>query len=99
MLALALVGVGGLFGLALATAVRRWPSKDPSAPRLEPSGIRDTVHRHPRLRSHLRTRFDPTAATGLALTLAVLAIVAAATSLGVLAAMVRTNSGLTHYDA
>jgi membrane-associated phospholipid phosphatase len=98
MLILGLVGGAGLIGLAVATMVRRWPSKDPSAPRLATSEIRATVHRHPRLRAHLRSRFDPAVATGLALTAAVLTFVAAATVIGVLAAMARTNSGLAQYD-
>jgi membrane-associated phospholipid phosphatase len=98
MLVLGLLGVAGLVGLAVATAVHRWPSKDPSAPRLASSEIRTTVDRHPRLRAHLRSRFDPAAATGLALTAAILIFVAAATVIGVLAAMARTNGGLAHYD-
>src|SRR5450432_1501604 len=86
-----LVGLAVLSGFAVAAAVRRWPSRDPSAPHLESSGIRQTVRRYPRLRAHLRSRFDPKVATGLAMTLAVLTFVAAATVIGVLAAMVRTN--------
>ena len=99
MLVVGLVAGGGLVGLAVAIAVLRWPSRDPSAPALDRSQIRATVHRHPRLRAHLRSRFDPATATGLALTSAVLTFVAAATVIGVLAAMVRTSGGLVHTDA
>ena len=98
MLLLGLIGVAGAVGLAVAAAVHRWPSRDPSAPKLASSEIRATVHRHSRLRALLRSRFDPAAATGLVLTAAILAFVAAATVIGVLAAMVRTNSGFAHYD-
>ena len=54
------------------------------------------MHRHPRLRAHLRSRFDPATVTRLALTSAVLTLVAAATVIGVLAAMVRTSGALGH---
>lgn len=99
MLVVGLVAGGGLVGLAVAMAALRWPSRDPSAPALDSSQIHATVHRHPRLRAHLRPRFDPATTTGLALTSAVLTLVAAATVIGVLAAMVRTNGALVHADA
>ena len=57
------------------------------------------MRRHPRIRAHLRSRFDPAAATGLALTVTVLIMVAATTVIGVLAAMARSKTGLTHYDS
>ena len=98
MLILGLLGVAGVVGLAVTIAVHRRPSRDPAAPRLASSEIHATVDRHPRLRAHLRSRFDPAAATGLALTSAVLIFVAAATVIGVLAAMARTNGGLAQYD-
>ena len=98
MLVLGLFGVAGLVGVAVATAVHRWTSGDPAAPELATSEIRATVDRHPRLRALLRSRVDPAAATGLALSSAVLIFVAAATVIGVLAAMARTNVGVAHYD-
>ena len=96
---LALTGFATLAGLALAIIVLRSPGRDPSAPRLTAPAIRSTVERHPRLRAHLRRRFDRSAATGLALTSAVLILVAAATVIGVMAAMVRTHRGLVRYDS
>jgi undecaprenyl-diphosphatase len=95
-----LLGLALLAGIGVALAVRRWPAKDPSAPRLHTPEIRASVHRHPRLRAHLRARVDPAAATGLALTVTVAVLIVAATVIGVLAAMVRTNPrwGLTRLD-
>jgi undecaprenyl-diphosphatase len=98
MLLLVLIGIAAVAGLAAATAVRRWPSKDPSAPRLDASRIETTVQRHPRLRAYMRARLDPATATGLALTMTVVVLVGAISVLGVLAAMVRANWGLSHYD-
>jgi membrane-associated phospholipid phosphatase len=98
MLILGLVGIAGAFGLAVTLAVRQWPSKDPSAPRLTGQEIRATVAQHPGLRARLRSRLDPATATELALSSALLIFIAAATVIGVLAAMARTNRGLTHYD-
>jgi undecaprenyl-diphosphatase len=48
--------------------------------------------------SFLRRRMDPQAATGLALTMSVVVVVALGTALGVLALMVRSNTGLARYD-
>jgi membrane-associated phospholipid phosphatase len=100
MLALGLLVIAVLGGLAVSTVVRRWPAKDPSAPRVQPPTIRDTVHKHPRLRTYLRARTDPAKATGLALTAAIVILVVAVTVIGILAAMVRTNPswGLTRID-
>ncbi len=98
MLVVGLIGISGLCGLAVAMTTRRWPRHDPSAPRATIPEIRTAVHRHPRLREHLRSRFDPKTRTGLALTSAMLIFVAAATAIGILVAMVRTNAGLAHYD-
>ncbi len=98
MLLLGLVGIAGLVGLAVAIAVHRWPSRDPAAPRLANPDIRATVRRHPRLRALFRSRLDPSVATGLALTAAILTFVVAATTIGVLAAMVRADVGFAHYD-
>ena len=40
MLPFGLLGVALVAALGMALAVRRWPSRDPSAPRLETSEIR-----------------------------------------------------------
>lgn len=98
MLILELVGFAGVIGLVVAAVVHRWPWRDPAAPKLASPDIRATVYRHPRLRALIRSRVDPTVTTGLALTVTVLIFVAAATSIGILAAMVRANVGFVHYD-
>ena len=98
MLILGLIGIAAAVGLAVTIAARQWPSQDPSAPRLTGDGIRATVARHPGLRARLRSRLDPARATELALSSALITFIAAATVIGVLAAMARTNRGLTHYD-
>ncbi|MCU1344847.1 MAG: hypothetical protein JWL70_1113, partial [Acidimicrobiia bacterium] len=98
MVVVGLIALGALIGLLLATAIRRWPGLDPSAPRLPSADVQATVRRHSWLRTRLNSRMDPTTATGLALTVAVLILVAASTALGVLAAIARTRSGLTHFD-
>ncbi len=95
-----LLAIALVVGLVVAIAVQRFPSKDPSAPKLQTSEIRASVQRHPRLRAYLRARTDPAAATGLALTAAIVVLVVASAVIGVLAAMVRTNPkwGLARID-
>ncbi|MEO8362910.1 MAG: phosphatase PAP2 family protein, partial [Ilumatobacteraceae bacterium] len=95
----ALVVLALLFGVAVAWIVRRSPRKDPSAPKLASSDIRTVVYGHPRLRAHLRKRFDPATTTGLALTSAVLILIFAVTVIGVLVLMVRSNYGAVRYDS
>jgi membrane-associated phospholipid phosphatase len=57
-----------------------------------------TAGAHPSLRGVLVPRLDPEAATGLALTLALLFTVAGGVLLGLLAYLVRTNSHLIGFD-
>jgi membrane-associated phospholipid phosphatase len=85
---------------ALLTAVllSRWPRSDPAAPHLAPEVVREEVRSHPRLRRALRSRLDAEAATGLALSLAVGAIVIAVAGVGLLLRMVRTNTGFARND-
>jgi len=87
----------GLLGWALA---RRWPRIDPVAPRLaeDSSIVRTEVREHPRLRLLLRRHIDPSAATGLVLTVAVAALASVITAIGLLLLMVRTHSGLASWD-
>jgi undecaprenyl-diphosphatase len=57
-----------------------------------------TMRLHPRLGAMLAKRLDPRAATGLALTLALLAIVGGGVLLGVLAYLVRGSGALVQLD-
>ena len=57
-----------------------------------------TVARHPRLRALLKARVDPTVATGLALTLALVLVIGGGVLFGVLAYLVRTNAHLAGID-
>jgi membrane-associated phospholipid phosphatase len=60
--------------------------------------IGETVGRHPSLRAALDARLDPAAATGLALTLALVFAIGGGVLFGVLAYLVRTNSHLIGID-
>lgn len=98
MLLLLTLVVGITAGTTLALLASRWPGSDPGSPRLTPSAISQGVIRHPRLRSILRARTDPTKATGLGLTVAVGLVLAAGIGVGVLLGMIHTNAGLARYD-
>ena len=57
-----------------------------------------TVRRHPRLRALLAPRLNPETATGLALTVAMIAAIAGGVLFGVLAYLIRTNAHLLGID-
>jgi hypothetical protein len=84
-------------GLGTAAAVR-WPVLDPAAPHLTRRAIRHAVEDHPGWDGMLRRRTDPGAITGLLLTVAVTVVVAAVVAVGVLLAMVTTETGLQRGD-
>jgi membrane-associated phospholipid phosphatase len=70
-----------------------------AAPTLEAARkVGHSVGRHRRLRTFLKARLDPTAATGLLLTLALLVAIGGGVLLGALAYATRTNSDLTAID-
>jgi undecaprenyl-diphosphatase len=93
-----------LFVLAITTALTvglaAWrysgQSRPPTTEIAEKVG--ETAGKHPRLRALIEARVDPTAATGLALTLALVLAIGGGLLLGVLAYLVRTNSFLTGID-
>src|SRR6185437_1106379 len=58
----------------------------------------EVVASHSSRRSRLAPRFDPHAATGLALTLALLVTIGGGVGLGALAYLERTNGHLNHLD-
>ena len=94
VLALVMVAVAALF----AAAVFRWPAADPADPRLEHGRVVAEIQRHRRLRRVLQRRPDPSAATGLVVTLGGLVVVVGALSVGAVLAMVRTTTGLADFD-
>jgi membrane-associated phospholipid phosphatase len=60
--------------------------------------VGETAARHPELRAFWGARFDPAAATGLLLTLALVLAIGGGALLGALAYLTRTNSDLTGID-
>jgi len=98
VLLLAIAVTAGLTGWLVARLYARSAST-PAAPTLEAAQkVGESVGRHPRLRRFLRARIDPTAMTGLLLTLALLVAIGGGVLLGALAYATRTNSDLTGID-
>ena len=97
---LPLLGAGLGAGLVVWAVVWRWPNHDPAAPRLtaDSAVLAPESGRRAGLRARWRSRLDPEIVTGLALTLGVAAVVVLTTTAGLLLFMVRTKTGLAHYD-
>jgi membrane-associated phospholipid phosphatase len=85
-----------LAGLATTVAVSRWPQADPASSATR--AIAADAGGHLGVRRFLRSRVDPSVATGLALTAALALFVVAGTVIGILAWMVRRNSGVVDFD-
>ncbi len=88
-------------GLVVGLVTWRYPriAKPSAAPTLDTARkVGETVGRHPSLRAYLDARLDPAAATGLALTLAMVFAIGGGVLLGALAYLTRTNSHLTGID-
>jgi membrane-associated phospholipid phosphatase len=86
---------------ASTLAAWRYPqlSVDSPAPAFEAARkAGEVIAERPSLRSRLGPRFDPHAATGLALSLALLTAIVGGVGLGVLAYLERTNGHLNHLD-
>jgi undecaprenyl-diphosphatase len=94
LLVLAMLSVTA--GLVALHLIRHRPTADPALSATE--SIAATLRRHPRPRSFLRSRMDPSTATGLALTLALIGIVAAGAVVGLFAWMIRRDSGVVNVD-
>jgi undecaprenyl-diphosphatase len=93
------VVLSALGAAALAALVAsRLPDFDPSAPKIASAPIRREVFRHPRLAAIMRSRIDPSAATGLALTVAFGLVLLGAAAIGALLVMVQHNAGLARWD-
>ena len=90
------LAVASVTALVAYVAVRRWPGADPASPRGR--WVTAEVKSHPGLAAFLRRRTDPATATGFALSVAVAAIVLAAVVVGVLLAMIRTETGFARLD-
>ena len=94
LLLLVTVSVG--VGVAAGIAIRAWPQADPA--RSATAVVEDQLIRWRRLRRFIRSRLDPATATGLALTVALLAVVIAGVGIGIVVYMIRTNSGVVRID-
>jgi|KBSSwiS6_1023812.scaffolds.fasta_scaffold20333_2 undecaprenyl-diphosphatase len=95
LIVVALIAGGFTFALA-----RRYPATAAAeAPARAASGklAEEAAHR-PWLSNLLRTRLDPSTATGLALTLALVAAILGGLVLGALAYLMRTNAALVNID-
>ena len=84
-------------GLVAWVVLQRW-SPDPGAPRVRASTVAAELEETPRARTWVARRTDPNELTGLALSFAVVGVVAGATVVGVLLLMVRGHGGLTDVD-
>jgi membrane-associated phospholipid phosphatase len=88
-------------GLLVGLAVRRYPRLAPAQGPPVTEVARDVgaaARRHPRIRALVASRLDPAAATGLALTLALVLAIAGGVLLGLLAYLARTKSSLIGFD-
>jgi undecaprenyl-diphosphatase len=89
-------GISVIVGLAWALVVRAIPHSDPAQSAARRVG--EKVGQSRTMGPFLRARFDPRAATGLALTLALVAVVVAGVVFGVFVAMIRQNRGVVNVD-
>ncbi len=94
----AMLAAAALVGAMVTMIALRWPGGRVGAPALAPSTIAAGVRQRPRLGSFLRRRVDPEAATGLALTLALVLTVAGGVAVGVLLLTVRRHVGFARWD-
>src|SRR5258706_4801527 len=98
MLIVLTIATGLVAGVIVSVFTLRWPNPDPGSPKITPSDVSQKVRRHPRLRAMLKARLDPTKATGLVLTVALVLVVGGGIGIGVLLAMIRTNAGVARWD-
>ncbi|MET0488646.1 MAG: phosphatase PAP2 family protein [Acidimicrobiales bacterium] len=88
---------GAVIGGVAYLAARRWP-RPTGAPALAASTVEGGVERHPHLSNVVQRRANPAELTGLALTVASVAVVAGLVGMGLLFVMVQTNTGLARFD-
>ena len=101
MLVLLLLALASTVGLMAGLVALRYPriARTPATPTLDTARkVGATVGRHPGLHAFLKARRDPAAATGLALTLAMVVAIGGGVLFAVLAYLVRTSSHLIGVD-
>jgi membrane-associated phospholipid phosphatase len=96
MVLLLVLAVSLAAGSGAFSAIRRWPQADPALSATKAIGT--DLRSHGGSRRFLRSRMDPATATGLALTVAVAGLVLTGVIVGVLAWMVRRDTGLVDID-
>jgi undecaprenyl-diphosphatase len=92
------LGAGVVVGAATYLAARWWP-QGIEAPVVRPATIEHEVEGHPGLAGALARRINPAEVTGVALTGAVTVIAAGVVGIGLLLAMVHTDTGLARLDS
>ena len=88
---------GAVIGGAAYVAARRWP-RPTGAPALAATTVKGGVERHPHLSNIVQQRAHPAELTGLALTVASVVVVGGLVGMGLLFAMVQTDTGLARFD-
>jgi len=96
MVLIFVLGAGLVVGAAVALLAYRWPVI--AAPKVSGETIASGVEEHARFVDHLRKRFDPKTATGVALIIATVLVLASAVGIGLVVAMIRTHAGLAAWD-
>ena len=86
-----------IVGLVSFVPFRYWSALR-LGPHIDPSTVRSEVHKHPRLAAVLTARFDPSALTGLALTIAATVVAVGAVFFGLVFFMVRRHFGFADFD-
>ena len=89
-------GISLVVGTLAALAVRAAPRSDPALTASRALG--EELRTHSAIRRFVRSRFERGVATGLALTMGLVATVAAGVAIGILIYMVRTQTGLVQVD-
>jgi membrane-associated phospholipid phosphatase len=97
LVTLILLGIAATAGVVGYVVARRWP-RGVASPVADPATIEDEVERHPGVADALRSAPGPASVTGVALTAALVAIVAAVVGFGLLVIMVQSDTGLARWD-
>jgi undecaprenyl-diphosphatase len=98
MIVLVAFGPALVAGVIVWLLIRRWPALDPASPRVAAHGPSEVLEHRPGLHRFIQARVDPAAATGLALTIALVVVIIGGVAFGSVLAMVRAETGFNHYD-